>query len=56
MLQDQISRLNQENGSLKQKLDTTKEDLNVSRNEHRRASTSSIKVVIQISIKMHYLI
>ncbi|KAL9348254.1 hypothetical protein Peur_059620 [Populus x canadensis] len=41
--EDQISRLNQENGSLKQKLDTTKEDLNVSRNEHRRASTSSIK-------------
>ncbi|KAJ6972423.1 golgin candidate 4-like isoform X1 [Populus alba x Populus x berolinensis] len=42
--EDQISRLNQENGSLKQNLDSTKEALNVSRNEHRRASTSSIKV------------
>ncbi|KAI5564675.1 hypothetical protein BDE02_14G074500 [Populus trichocarpa] len=41
--EDQISRLNQENGSLKQNLDVTKEALNVSRNEHRRASTSSIK-------------
>lgn len=41
--EDQISRLNQENGSLKQNLDSTKEALNVSRNEHRRASTSSIK-------------
>ncbi|KAG6748163.1 hypothetical protein POTOM_048064 [Populus tomentosa] len=41
--EDQISRLNQENGSLKQNLDSTKEALNVSRNEHQRASTSSIK-------------
>ncbi|KAJ6679756.1 MYOSIN HEAVY CHAIN - RELATED [Salix purpurea] len=41
--EDQISRLNQENGSLKQNLGATKEALNVSRNEHLRASTSSIK-------------
>ncbi|KAB5527147.1 hypothetical protein DKX38_020994 [Salix brachista] len=41
--EDQISRLNQENGSLKQNWGATKEALNVSRNEHRRASTSSIK-------------
>lgn len=41
--EDQISRLNQENGSLKQNLDVTKEALNVSRDEHRRASASSIK-------------
>ncbi|XP_061969526.1 golgin candidate 4-like isoform X2 [Populus nigra] len=32
--EDQISRLNQENGSLKQNLDATKEALNVSRTEH----------------------
>ncbi|KAJ6400655.1 hypothetical protein OIU84_016151 [Salix udensis] len=41
--EDQISRLNQENGSLKQNLGATKEALNVSRNEHLRASTSIIK-------------
>ncbi|XP_011023259.1 PREDICTED: golgin candidate 4-like [Populus euphratica] len=43
--EDQISRLNQENGSLKQNLDATKEALNVSRTEHPRISTSSINAI-----------
>ncbi|XP_061969525.1 golgin candidate 4-like isoform X1 [Populus nigra] len=43
--EDQISRLNQENGSLKQNLDATKEALNVSRTEHVRISTSSINAI-----------
>eukprot|EP00258_Populus_trichocarpa_P035238 XP_024451257.1 golgin candidate 4 isoform X1 [Populus trichocarpa] len=43
--EDQISRLNQENGSLKQNLDATKEALNVSRTEHLRISTSSINAI-----------
>uniref|UniRef100_A0A6M2ELY7 GRIP domain-containing protein n=1 Tax=Populus davidiana TaxID=266767 RepID=A0A6M2ELY7_9ROSI len=43
--EDQISRLNQENGSLKQNLDATKEPLNVSRTEHLRISTSSINAI-----------
>ena len=58
MSQDQISRLDQENGSLKQNLDATKEALNVSRTAHLRISTSgitAIKVVIQISVKTHIL-
>ncbi|KAJ6955449.1 golgin candidate 4-like [Populus alba x Populus x berolinensis] len=43
--EDQISRLNQENGSLKQNLDATKEPLNVSRTEHLRISASSINAI-----------
>nr|TKS06236.1 golgin candidate 4-like [Populus alba] len=43
--EDQISRLNQENGSLKQNLDATKEPLNVSRTEHLRISASSINAL-----------
>ncbi|XP_020538477.1 golgin candidate 3 isoform X2 [Jatropha curcas] len=40
--EDQISRLNQENGSLKQNLDATKDALSVSRSENSRASTNSV--------------
>ncbi|KAF9687869.1 hypothetical protein SADUNF_Sadunf02G0138000 [Salix dunnii] len=43
--EDQISRLNQENGSLKQNLDATKEALNVSRTARLRISTSSISAI-----------
>ncbi|XP_065859773.1 golgin candidate 4 isoform X2 [Euphorbia lathyris] len=43
--EDQISRLNQENGSLRQNLDATKEALNVSRSENSRVSTNSIHAV-----------
>uniref|UniRef100_A0A6N2NDA7 Uncharacterized protein n=1 Tax=Salix viminalis TaxID=40686 RepID=A0A6N2NDA7_SALVM len=43
--EDQISRLNQENGSFKQNLDATKEALNVSRTAHLRISTSGITAI-----------
>ncbi|KAJ4823967.1 hypothetical protein Tsubulata_039223 [Turnera subulata] len=43
--EDQISRLNQENGSLKQNLDATRDALNSSRNESMRASTSNANVL-----------
>lgn len=43
--EDQISRLNQENGSLKQNLDATKEAFNVSRTAHLRISTSGITAI-----------
>ncbi|WCJ22686.1 golgin candidate 4 [Euphorbia peplus] len=39
--EDQISRLNQENGSLRQNLDATKDALSVSRSENSRLSTNS---------------
>ncbi|XP_031278536.1 golgin candidate 4-like [Pistacia vera] len=43
--EDQISRLNRENGSLKQNLDTTNAALSASKNENSKASTNSINVL-----------
>ncbi|KAG8651007.1 golgin candidate 4 isoform X2 [Manihot esculenta] len=43
--EDQIGKLNQENGSLKQNLDVTKEALNAHRSENSRASTSTTHVL-----------
>ncbi|XP_015584426.1 golgin candidate 4 isoform X2 [Ricinus communis] len=43
--EDQISRLNQENGSLKHNLDATEEALNVSRSENPKASTNNTHVI-----------
>ncbi|XP_050237693.1 golgin candidate 4 [Mercurialis annua] len=43
--EDQIATLNQENGSLKQNLDATKEALNVSRSEILKSSTNGIHML-----------
>ncbi|KAJ0054648.1 hypothetical protein Pint_00506 [Pistacia integerrima] len=43
--EDQISRLNRENGSLKQNLDATNAALSASKNENSKVSTNSINVL-----------
>jgi len=47
--QDLISRLNRENGSLKQNLDATNAALSTARNEASKSSSNSINVLNVVS-------